>query len=462
MGRGQTLRTALEPLRLAQCLHRSDGAGDPAGEGHVVGVALPSDHGERRNGLTAQDQGAHMGFLACGVDALGTEPHDESLPGHPAAELPPDDEGPTPDHPLLLDVVSLREQLPEALECPLVDRHQPRVDGCSPVVQKDGPLLRGSERRPGEWQDRRRAPTTDDVEVLMTPTPVHPVLVTGATGRVGRVVVDLLVDAGVPVRALTHRSEAAATLPDDVEAVPGDLTVPDSLEAGLRGVDTVFLVWTAPPATAAAVVERLATHVRRVVFLSAPHQTPHPFFQQPNPMAVLYADIERLLAAAGLETTFIRPGMFASNALFWWAPTIRAGHALRWPYGGAETAPVDDRDVAAVAARTLYQDGHAGGDHVLTGPESLSQEEQVGIIGDVLGRPVTFEELSPDEFRRETEGGWPRPAVDMLLAAWGATMGRPAYMTSTVSDILGSPPRSFRQWVTDHAAAFSTGPPSST
>ena len=171
-------------------------------------------------------------------------------------------------------------------------------------------------------------------------------------------------------------------------------------------------------------------------------------------MAVLHADIERLIAGAGLESTIIRPGMFASNALFWWATTIRARDVVRWPYGAAETAPVDDRDVAAVAARTLYQDGYAGGDYVLTGPESLSQAEQVSIIGDVLGRRIKFQELSPDEFRSETEGSWPRPVVEMLLAAWGATMGRRAFITSTVSDILGSAPRSFRQWVADHATAF--------
>jgi uncharacterized protein YbjT (DUF2867 family) len=234
--------------------------------------------------------------------------------------------------------------------------------------------------------------------------------------------------------------------------------VPESLDAGLRGVDAVFLVWTAPPPTAAAVVERIAAHARRVVFLSSPHQTPHPFFRQPNPMAVLHANIERLIAASRLESTIIRPGMFASNVLPWWAAAIRADGVVRWPYGAAETAPVDDRDVAAVAARTLSQGGHAGGDYVLTGPESLSQAEQVGIIGDVLGRQVTFEELSPDDFRSETAGSWPRPVVDMLLAAWGATMGRPAYVTSTVLDILGSPPRSFRQWVTDHATAFTEGP----
>jgi uncharacterized protein YbjT (DUF2867 family) len=274
---------------------------------------------------------------------------------------------------------------------------------------------------------------------------------------VGRVVVELLLEAGVPVRAMTHRSDPAEALPAKTEVVSGDLTVPDSLDDPLRGVGAVFLVWTAPPETAPAVIERLATSARRVVFLSAPHQTPHPFFQQPNPMAAFYADIERRIAATGVEWTFIRPGMLASNALFWWATTIRAGGVIRWPYGAAETAPVDDRDVSAVVARTLYEGGHAGGDYVLTGPEGLSQAEQVRIIGEVVGRPVTFEELTPDEFRRETEGTWPRPIVDMLLDAWGATMGTPAYVTSTVSDILGSPARTFRRWVEDHAGEFSEG-----
>jgi uncharacterized protein YbjT (DUF2867 family) len=281
------------------------------------------------------------------------------------------------------------------------------------------------------------------------------VLVTGATGRVGRAVVGSLTAAGVPVRALTRRPEAAA-FPANVEVVAGDLTVPESLDAALCDVAAVFLVWTVSPASAPAVVERLAARPRRVVFLSSPHQTAHPFFQQPNPMAVLHADIERLIAAAGLESTIIRPGMFASNTLFWWAPAIRADGVVRWPYGAAETAPVDDRDVAAVAARTLYEDGHAGGDYVLTGPESLSQAEQVSIIGDVVGRRVRFEELSPEEFRTETAGTWPRPVVDMLLDAWAATLGQPAYVTTTVPDILGSA-RPFRQWAADHAPAFTAG-----
>jgi uncharacterized protein YbjT (DUF2867 family) len=287
------------------------------------------------------------------------------------------------------------------------------------------------------------------------------ILVTGATGRVGRLVVNELLRAGASARALTRRPEHAA-LPAGVEVVPGDLTVPASLDAALDGAVTVFLVWTAAPATAPAVIARLAAKTRRVVYLSAPHQTPHPFFQQPNPMRDLHVEIERLLAASSLEVTILRPGMFASNALHWWAPQIRAGDVVRWPYADAETAPVDVRDIAAVAAHTLLDGRHAGGDYVLTGPESLSQAAQVHAIGDAIARPLRFEELSPDEFRREAEGTWPPGVADMLLAAWQATLGRPAFVTSAVQEILGSPARTFYQWAAEHASAFARPEPART
>jgi uncharacterized protein YbjT (DUF2867 family) len=289
---------------------------------------------------------------------------------------------------------------------------------------------------------------------LSAPTP-PPVLVTGATGRIGRMAIDRLVELGVQVRALVRQPDTAS-MPPGVEVVVGDLTDPSSLDPALDGAGAVFLVWTAPPSTAPAVVERLAARVPRVVFLSAPHQTPHPFFAQPNPMAELYAEIERRIGEAGLTATIIRPGMFASNALNWWAPTIRARGTIRWPFLGAETAPVDDRDVAAVVASALADEDRAGGDYVLTGPQSLSQRAQIEIIGEVIGWPVSVEELTPDEFRGATGNAWPRAAVEMLLAAWGATMGIPAYLTSDVADILGTPARSFREWVSDNASAFSS------
>jgi uncharacterized protein YbjT (DUF2867 family) len=280
------------------------------------------------------------------------------------------------------------------------------------------------------------------------------ILVTGATGRIGREVVRHLLEIGAPVRALTRHPDKA-DLPAGVEVVPGDLTAPESLDAGLRDVAAVFLLWTAPPATAPAVVARLAETARRVVLLSSPHQTPHPFFQQPNPMAAFHAELERLLAESRLASTILRPGMFASNAGLWWAPQIRQGDVVRWPYASVETAPVDERDIAAVAARALTDDRHAGGDYVLTGPEALSHAEQLGVIGDALGRRLRYVEMSPDEFRQDMAGrGAPAAAIDMLLNAWQAASGIPAYQTSTVADILGRPARPFRQWAEDHAEIF--------
>jgi uncharacterized protein YbjT (DUF2867 family) len=136
------------------------------------------------------------------------------------------------------------------------------------------------------------------------------VLVTGATGTVGRQVVSQLLATDARVRALTRDPDAAG-LPPEAEAVRGDLTVPATLDECLDGVDAVFLVWTAPAGAAPAAVERIARHAGRIVLLTSPHQTPHPFFQQPNPLAAMFAGIERLIQASDVQRTFLRPGMFA-------------------------------------------------------------------------------------------------------------------------------------------------------
>lgn len=277
------------------------------------------------------------------------------------------------------------------------------------------------------------------------------VLVTGATGTIGRQVVSQLLATEPQVRAMTRNPDAAG-LPSGAEVVRGDLTDPATLDRCLDGVETVFLVWTAPTGAVPAAVDRIARHVRRVVFLSAPHQTPHPLFQQTNPMAAMHAEIERLIAASGLRWTFLRSGMFAANALSWWAPQIRAGDVVRWPYADVPTAPIHERDVAAVAVRALVEEGLDGAEPVLTGPEPLSHREQVAAIGEGIGRPLRLAEISPDEARRELP--FPAPALEMLLKAWAAALGHPALVTAAVAEITGRPARTFRDWVADHAVAF--------
>ena len=226
------------------------------------------------------------------------------------------------------------------------------------------------------------------------------------------------------------------------------------MDASLAGIDTVFLVWTAPAAAVGPAIDRIAKHASRIVFLSAPLKTPHPFFQQPNPSRVLAEEIERTIEHSGLEWTFLRPGMFALNPRHFWGPQIRAGDVVRWPYLAAPTAPVDERDIAAVAVRVLCERGHAGMEYVLTGPESLSQHEQIATIGRVIGHSLKIEEVSPDEARHAGLAGMPPTVVNKLLDAWAAAIGQPAFVTATVRELRGRQARTFVDWVTANAAVF--------
>ena len=283
--------------------------------------------------------------------------------------------------------------------------------------------------------------------------PVSSTLVIGATGNVGREVVSQLAAAGQQVRALSRKPNEAR-FPPPVEVMYGDLTLPETLKGCLDGIDAVFLVWTAPPAAFAPALDQIGKHARRIVFLSAPLKTPHPFFQQPNPSRTLTEQIERLIETSGLQWTFLRPGMFAGNSRLWWAPQIRESDLVRWPYLSVPTAPIDERDIAAVAVRTLSEETHAGAEYVLTGPESLTQFEQISTIGRVICRALRIEEISPEDAPRELLRIMPESVVRMLLEAWSAAVGLPAFVSSTVAEITGKPAQTFLEWATDHAADF--------
>ena len=280
------------------------------------------------------------------------------------------------------------------------------------------------------------------------------ILIIGGTGNVGRLVVSQLAATGTRFRAMT-RNPDSVRMPQEVDVVRGDLTVPESLDRCLENINTVFLVWVAPPAAIGQSLERIAKYARRIVFLTAPLKTPHPFFQQPNPARDTAERIEQLIEASGLEWTFLRAGMFAGNARHFWGPQIRAGGVVRWPYLDAPTAPTDERDLAAAAVRTLCEDGHVGAEYVLTGPQSLRQGEQVHTIGRAIGRSLRVEEISPEDARSELVPvlGSLR-VVNMLLNAWAAAIGQPAYVTSTFAEVTGTPPRTFLEWAKDNAAEF--------
>jgi uncharacterized protein YbjT (DUF2867 family) len=277
------------------------------------------------------------------------------------------------------------------------------------------------------------------------------ILVTGATGNVGRRVVDELRDAGAAVRALA-RDPRSAALPDGVGVVGGDLSRPDTLEEALARIDAVFLIW--PFLTtehAPAVLEAMARPAPRVVYVSS-SGVDEDAERQTDPINQLHADMERLIEKSGLEWTVLRSDTIASNARGW-AEQIRATRVVRGP-DIAATAVVHERDVAAVAARALTEGGHGGARYVLTGPQVLSRAEQVQTIGEVIGYPTRFEKVPLEVARRQMlADGRPPALVEALLASAEA---RPAsnLITSTVEELTGAPARTFRSWAEEHADVF--------
>nr|WP_197289828.1 NAD(P)H-binding protein [Saccharothrix sp. NRRL B-16348] len=275
------------------------------------------------------------------------------------------------------------------------------------------------------------------------------VLVTGATGNVGAQVVRQLVAAGVAPRALSRRADAG--LPDGVEVVRGHHFDPATLAAALVGVDRVFLVWPAFTADAAdAVAEVIGA--RRVVLLSS-GAVVDGVEEQPHPIGRYHAEVERAVARAGAEWTFLRPHGFAANTRAW-APEIRAGDVVRGAYGQAASTLIHEADIAAVAVRALTTTGHAGAAYELTGPEVLTRVEQVGVIGEALGRPLRWEELSREEERERSLSWLPASVVDSVLDGQAELVHRPLPPTTTVEEVTGTPARPFREWVADHVDDF--------
>jgi len=286
----------------------------------------------------------------------------------------------------------------------------------------------------------------------MTELAHHRIFVIGATGNVGRHVVSQLSSTGRRVRALT-RNPDTASLPDSVEVVGGDLADPSTLEKSLGDVDSVFLMVRAFSAEMVPVLELLKKHTRRIVFLSsAAIQDELPV--QTNPIGKIHLEIEEAIKKTGRAWTFLRPGAFAANALTWWAPQLRSGDVVRWPYGAAAWAPIHERDIAAVAVRALTEDGHAGKKYFLSGGELLTQVQQLQVIGEAIGRSLRYEELTGNAAKQQMSAFLPPFVVDRLLDLWSGMVEKPAAVTPMVERITGAPATTFKQWALDHAGAF--------
>ncbi|RLK62374.1 NAD(P)H-binding protein [Actinokineospora cianjurensis] len=271
------------------------------------------------------------------------------------------------------------------------------------------------------------------------------VLVTGATGSVGRHVVAGLVAAGVRVRAVTRRPEAAE-FASGVEVVKGDLDAPEALEGAFEGVDGLYLFVAGK--TASVLEQAKRAGVTRVVLLSS--------------MSVGFDDdqigeshrvAEEAVEDSGLEWTHLRPGMFASNLLEW-APSIRAEGVVREPYGSAAQTAIHEVDIAEVAVAALLTDRHVGTVLALTGPEARTKVEQAATIGVAIGKEIRFEELPPERWKAEVEAEVPGWVADWLLGIWAGAADVPETPLSTVEDVLGKPARTLAEWAADHADDF--------
>jgi uncharacterized protein YbjT (DUF2867 family) len=274
------------------------------------------------------------------------------------------------------------------------------------------------------------------------------ILVTGATGNIGRHLVARLLAAGVKVRALSRRPGNETTLPDGVDVVLGDLADPESLGPAFAGVDRMFLF---PVAATADAVAKLAaaSGVKHAVVLSSDAVTDGTDTEYHLP-------VEQAVEKSGMDWTHLRPGEFALNKLTTWGHSIRTESVVRSAYPTARGVPVHEADIADMAAAALLHPGHAGAVYTVTGPRSMTPAEQVEELSAGLRRPLAFVAVTPEEARADLVGqGFPAHIADYLLSFQRGWVDDPPAVSPDVPRVLGRPARSLAQWAADHAGDFS-------
>jgi uncharacterized protein YbjT (DUF2867 family) len=274
------------------------------------------------------------------------------------------------------------------------------------------------------------------------------IVVTGATGNVGRPLVAELAGTGAQVRAVTRNPQTAA-LPEGVEAV-------SSAAEALPGASAVFLNSRALGDELADVVALAKrSGVTKLVALSAINADDD-FSRQPSRFrGDRNKEVEQLAVDSGLNWVSLRPTVFVSNFVGMWSAQIRAGDVVGGPYAAASTAPIVESDIAAVAARALLTDELVGHKIPLTGPQAFTNAELVEIIGTVLGRPLQYHEVPSDFVRqRFIDLGLGAQFADAYIAMLAETLDKPALVTHEVEKIVGRPAVTFAHWVADHRDLF--------
>ncbi len=274
------------------------------------------------------------------------------------------------------------------------------------------------------------------------------ILVTGATGTVGRHVTEMLVRRGISVRALTRNPErASALLPEGVQIATGDLMKPETVQEALQGIEAMFLIISSDEPNAdlntdpQVVTSAEAAGVKRVVVLVGYEEGP----------------VEETLRGSGMQWTLVKPAEFMANALADWRETIRTEGAVREFFGDALSARVHEGDIAAVAVEALLGDGHHGRSYPLTGPEALTRREAVRAIASAIGKDISFVELTEEDARQQwREQGYDEESVEFFVQMAKNPPEAGYTVLPTIEQVLGRPARTLAEWAAEHKQQFLT------
>lgn len=266
------------------------------------------------------------------------------------------------------------------------------------------------------------------------------ILVTGATGTVGRHVVEQLVNKDVQVRALS-RDPKRANLPEGVEVAAGDLMSPETLIPAFQDVTALYLIASSDQAEAT-----LETNPQ-IIDLAEKAGV------QRVSLLTVYGDgpVEQAIKNSRLDWTFVQPVGFMANAIDDWQESIRNEGVVRKLGGDTRGAIIHEADIAAVFVETLLEKGHHGNFYTLTGPEALSTIEQVEIISKAIGKDIKFEELTEEEARSAwQEKGHNEESIDFMVQMSKNPPEIGYTVLPTVEEITGHPAKTFAEWVSEH------------
>ncbi|MDX6282574.1 MAG: hypothetical protein QOH03_3645 [Kribbellaceae bacterium] len=275
------------------------------------------------------------------------------------------------------------------------------------------------------------------------------ILITGGRGAVASHLAGLLAEHG-------HELRVASSDPGRLAAPPGiptiklDLTDPSTFPAALVGIDSIFLYAESAHITE-FVTEAAAAGVQHILVLSTAAVLGPDAGN--DHLAKSHLDVENAVRHSPIKTTILRPGSFSGNAGAWAWP-IRSGRPVSLPYPDSHNDPIHERDVAEAALAVITEPRLQQREYVLSGPESLTFADQLDQLAAVIGRPITVDHVTPEQWKKEMAEYVPELYADALLAWWRSNVGKPVQLTGTVEELTGHPARSFTSWAHDHLTDF--------